>query len=146
MGNQDVNGTPRYYSSSDRFTGIKAGIAIPLWFKPNSSKIEALKINHQIAQTNAQYYKSALSGEFEALLQEYSKFKSSIDYYEQSALPQADIIINQSTKSYKLGNMDYLEYIQSLSRALLVKNNYLETLNQYNQSVLAIEFLTGKTN
>jgi len=146
VGNQDVNGTPRYYTSSDRFTGIKAGIAIPLWFKPNSSKIEALKINHQIAQTNAQYYKSALSGEFEALLQEYSKFKSSIDYYEQSALPQADIIINQSTKSYKLGNMDYLEYIQSLSRALLVKNNYLETLNQYNQSVLAIEFLTGKTD
>jgi cobalt-zinc-cadmium resistance protein CzcA len=145
-GTQDVNGTPRYYSSGDRFTGIKAGIAIPFWFKPNASKIEALKINHQIAQTNAEYFKSALSGEFEALLQEYSKYKGSIDYYEQSALPQADLIISQSTKTYKLGDMDYLEYIMTLSRALQLKNNYLETLNHYNQSILALEFIAGKTN
>jgi cobalt-zinc-cadmium resistance protein CzcA len=42
--------------------------------------------------------------------------------------------------------MDYLEYIQSLTRALQVKNNYLETLNNYNQSVLEIEYIIGKTN
>jgi len=146
QGTQDINGTPRYYSSGDRFTGVKAGIAIPLWFKPNAAKIEALKINGLIAQTNAEYFKSALAGQLEVLMQEYGKYKSSINYYEQSALPQADMIILQSTKIYKLGDMDYLEYIQSLSRALLVKNNYLETLNQYNQSVIAIEYILGKTN
>jgi len=145
MGTQDVNGTPRYFSPSDRFTGIKAGIAIPLWFGAHNSKIEASKINLNIAHTNAEYFKTALSGEFEVLLQEYGKYKSSLNYYEESALPQADMIINQSTKIYKLGDMDYLEYIQSLSRALLIKNNYLETLSQYNQSVIAIEFIVGKT-
>jgi heavy metal efflux system protein len=145
-GIQDVNGTQRNFSPNDRFTGVKAGIAIPLWFKPNISKIEALKINHQIAQTNAEYFKTALSGQLEVLIQEYGKYKSSIDYYEQSALPQADMIIKQSTQIYKSGDMDYLEYIQSLSRALLIKNNYLETLNQYNQSVIAIEYILGKTN
>ncbi len=146
IGTQDVNGTPRYYSSSDRFTGITAGIAIPLWFKPNASRIRALNINHQISQTNAEYFKSALKGEFEELLQEYSKYKGSIEYYEQSALPQAELIISQSTRSYRLGDMDYLEYIMSLSRALQIKNNYLETLNQYNQSILALEYIVGKIN
>ena len=146
VGTQDVNGSPRHYSTGDRFTGLKAGIAIPLWFKPNTSKIEASKINCQIAQTNAEYFKSALRGEFDALLQEFGKYKSSIDYYEQSALPQADLIISHSTKSYRSGDMDYLDYSQSLSPALLVKNNYLETLNQYNQSILSLEFIIGKTN
>ena len=146
IGEQDVNGIPRNFSSSDRFTGITAGIAIPLWFKPNTSRIKALEISQDIARNNAEYYQTVLKGEFETLLQEYSKYKSSIEYYENSALPQADLIISQSTKSYRLGNMDYLEYIQSLSRALLVKNNYLETLNQYNHSILDLEFILGKTN
>ncbi len=144
LGEQDINGIPRTFSSGDRFTGITAGVTIPLWSKPNLSRIRALKINEVIANTNTEYFKSALKGEFESLLQEYGKYRSSIGYYEQSALPQADLIISQSTKSYRLGDMDYLEYIQSLSRALEVKNNYLETLNRYNQSILALEFIIGK--
>lgn len=145
IGEQDVNNIPRSFSAKDRFTGITAGISIPLWIKPGSSRIKALKINQEIAVNNAEYNKNILKGEFESLMQEYGKYKSSIDYYEQSALPQADLIISQSTRSYRLGDMDYLEYIQSLSQALLVKNNYLETLNRYNQSILALEFIIGKT-
>jgi len=146
IGEQDVNGIPRSFSPGDRFTGITAGVSIPLWGKPNVSRIKALKISEEIARNNFESYKTALKGELESLMQEYSKYKSSIDYYEQSALPQADLIISQSTKSYRLGNMDYLDYIQSLSRALLVKSNYLETLNHYNQSILAIEYIIGKGN
>ncbi|NOU19888.1 MAG: CusA/CzcA family heavy metal efflux RND transporter [Bacteroidales bacterium] len=144
IGAQEINGVTHNYTSSDRFTGIQAGISIPLWFYPQAAKIKAAKINHSIAKANAEYSKTALSGEFESLLQEYSKYKNNIDYYEKLALPQADMIINQSTKSYRAGAMDYLAYIQSLSQALLIKNNYLETLNLYNQSVIAIEFLVGK--
>ncbi len=146
--NKSIIGTPiniGIASTSDRFTGVQAGIAIPLWFYPQVAKIKAAKINQQIAKTNAQSYKTALEGEFEALIQNFKRCQSSIDYYEQLALPQADMIINQSTKSYKAGALDYLEYIQSLSRALQIKNSYLETLNQYNQSVIAIEFIIGKT-
>jgi cobalt-zinc-cadmium resistance protein CzcA len=144
IGNQEVNGELRTFSASDRFTGMQAGIAIPLWIFSHSSVIKASKINHRIAQTEAEYAKTALSGEFEGLMQEYNKYKSSIDYYEKQALPQTELIINQSTKSYKAGAMDYLEYIQSLSRALAIKSNYLDALNQYNQSIIALEYLMGK--
>ncbi len=145
-GTENINGIERHFSSANRFTGIKAGITVPLWFKPNSARIEALKINREIAQNNAEYYRTALKGEFEVLLQEYGKYKGSIEYYEQSALPQADLIISQSTRSYKLGDIDYHKYIMSLSQALQIKNDYLETLNHYNQSILALEYLVGKTN
>lgn len=131
--------------AGDRFSGVQAGIAIPLWFYPQIAKVKAAKVNHQIAKINAQSYKAALEGEYEALIQDFRKYKNSIDYYETLALPQADMIINQSTKSYRAGALDYLEYIQSLSRALQVKDSYLETLNQYNQSVIALEFIIGKT-
>ena len=141
IGTQEVDGTARYFSSSDRFTGIQAGITIPLWFYPQTSRIKASKINERISLTNRDAYKAALSGQFETLRQEYQKYKSSLDYYEQSALPQAAIIIDQSTKSYKAGALDYIEYIQNLTRALQIKSNYLKTLNDYDQVIIEINGL-----
>ena len=56
QGIQEVNGMPRTFGAGDRFTGIQAGIAIPLWFGPYTSKTKAAGLNEQIAQTNADYY------------------------------------------------------------------------------------------
>jgi heavy metal efflux system protein len=146
IGSQDIDGVPYYFSSSDRFTGFQAGISIPVWFVPNNARIKASKIKQQIMQTDADYFRTALSGEFSALMKEFIKYKNSLEYYEQSAMPQADMIITQATKSYKIGSIDYFNYLQSLARALQVKTNYIETLNQYNQAVITIEFISGKIN
>jgi len=86
----------------------------------------------------------SLSGSYNSLLGEYSKFSNSIDYYEKQAVPEADLIIDQATRSYKAGAMDYLDYILNLSNALGIKQNYLDALNNYNQPIISIDFITGK--
>jgi cobalt-zinc-cadmium resistance protein CzcA len=78
------------------------------------------------------------------MLAEYEKDKSSLEYYERSAIPQADLIISQSSKSYKAGSLNYIDYIQSLTSALQIKGNYLEVLYHYNQAIIAIESILGK--
>jgi cobalt-zinc-cadmium resistance protein CzcA len=55
------------------------------------------------------------------------------------------LIIEQSERAYKAGAMDYLDYVLNLNRALAIKQNYLEALNLHNQTVINIEFITGKT-
>jgi cobalt-zinc-cadmium resistance protein CzcA len=144
QGTQEVNGMPRTFGSGDRFSGIQAGIAIPLWFFPYSSKTKAAKLNDLVSETDAAYYSKELSGNYNSLLGEYSKFSNSIDYYQKQAVPEADLIIDQATRSYKAGAMDYLDYIINLSRALGIKQNYLDALNNYNQTIISIEFITGK--
>jgi cobalt-zinc-cadmium resistance protein CzcA len=79
------------------------------------------------------------------MVDEYAKYSESVDYYEKQAIPEADMIISQSTRSYKAGALDYLEYILNLRRAIEIKQNYLDALNNLNQTLLNIEFLTGKT-
>ena len=86
----------------------------------------------------------SLSGNYQTLIDEYNKYLGSVEYYEQQAIHEADIIVEQSTLSYKAGAMDYLEYILNLNRALEIKQNYLETLNNYNQTIINIEYITGK--
>ena len=146
QGVQEINGIPRTFDKGDRFTGIQAGIAIPLWFKPFTSKINAAKLKEQVTQTNAELYSKSLKGNFRTLLGEYNKYNNSLAYYEKQAIPEADLIIEQSTLSYKAGQMDYLEYIQSLSRGLSIKQNYLDALNNYNQIIISIDLITGKFN
>jgi cobalt-zinc-cadmium resistance protein CzcA len=143
-GIQEINGIPRSFGMGDRFTGIQAGIAIPLWFKPFTSKVKAARLNEQIAQTNAEYYSKSLLGNYQSLLGEYAKYNNSVEYYENQAIPEADLIIRQATLSYKAGAIDYLDYVMNLGRALGIKQNYLDALNSFNQTIINIEFITGK--
>jgi Putative silver efflux pump len=145
QGTQDVNGVPRTFGPGDRFSGIQAGIAIPLWILPYISKTKAARIKENIAKAEADYYYKSLSGTYKSLLDEYNKYSGSIEYYEKQALPEADLIIEQSTRSYKAGALDYLEYVLGLTRALNLKQDYLDALNNLNQTIIKIEYISGKT-
>jgi len=144
QGVQEVNGIPRTFGKGDRFTGIQAGIAIPLWFVPYHSKSKAARLKELVSKTNAEFYAKSLSGNYNSLMGEYTKFRNSIDYYEKQAVPEANLIIDQATRSYKAGAMDYLDYILNLNRALTIRQNYLDALNNYNQTIISIDFITGK--
>ena len=144
QGEQEINGVPRTFGKGDRFSGIQAGISIPLWFAPYTAKIKAAKQKSQQAQINAENYSKSLAGNYQSLIGEYSKYASNLDYYEKQAVPEADLIIDQATKSYRAGAIDYLDYIQSLSRALTIKLNYLDALNNYNQTIISIDYITGR--
>jgi cobalt-zinc-cadmium resistance protein CzcA len=144
QGVQDINGIPRTFGAGDRLTGIQAGVSVPLWFVPPTSKIKAAQIKEKAMQTNAEYYTLTMLGNYREQLSEYSKYSVSLDFYEREALPQAELIIEQATKSYQAGAMDYMDYIMSLNNALEIQQNYLETLNRYNQTIISIDFITGK--
>lgn len=141
---QEVDGIPRTFGINDRFTGIQAGIALPLWSAPYIARSKAAKIKEQAAANDASYYSKSILSNYQSLLLEYSKNNSSVHYYENQALPEADLIIEQSTQSYQAGDMDYLDYIQNLNRALSIRQNYLDVVNNYNQTIISIDFITGK--
>ncbi|MGB8489483.1 MAG: efflux RND transporter permease subunit, partial [Bacteroidales bacterium] len=144
-GNQEIDGVQRTFGTGDRFTGIQAGIAIPVWIMPSLAKARAARINEDINRTRTENYYKSLTGRYQSLLDEYSKYSSGVDYYENQAVPEADIIIGQSAKAYKAGAMDYLDYVISLGRALDIKQKYLDVLNNFNQTIINIEYITGKT-
>ncbi len=143
-GTQDVNGVPRSFGRDFRFTGVQAGISVPLWFSPYTSRAKAAKIIENIARTNAENYTKSITGSFQSLIDEYNKYISSVDYYEKQAVPEADLIIKQASLSYKAGALDYLDYVLTLNRALSIRQNYLDALNDFNQTIISIEYITGK--
>ncbi|MEQ9229856.1 MAG: efflux RND transporter permease subunit, partial [Cyclobacteriaceae bacterium] len=142
--NQDVNGNPVTYGSGDRFTGFQVGISIPIFgAKSQASAIRTIELKKQENEALFQSVNNELEGRLQSLLQQYYKFQNSLSYYQTNALPQAELILNQAQKGFQSGDIGYVEYTQGLNRSLSVRFNYLDILNQYNQTIIQIEFISG---
>ena len=146
--NQSMNGNAfesgALATSSDRFSGIKATVSIPLFYGSYKADIQTAKLDMQIAETRASYYGNVLQGQYNQGLQKVLKFQSSLNYYKEKAVPQADLIISNAQLSFENGAIGYVEYFQSLNQGLKIKFNYLSTLNGYNQAVVDLEYLVGQ--
>ena len=119
-------------------------MTIPLFFGSYAAKIKAAKLNEQIERTKADYFEVRLYSAYKQQLQEVYKQETSLDYYYNKALKQADLLIEYAQKSFENGAIGYIEYFRNLNRALDIKSEYLSTLNNYNQSVIELEYFFGK--
>ncbi|MES2267419.1 MAG: CusA/CzcA family heavy metal efflux RND transporter [Bacteroidota bacterium] len=142
-GQQKLNGVNQQFSSSDRFNFFQVGIAVPIFSGSYRSRISSAKINENIARAQVELSKITLQGEAQRLTAEYNKLQNTIAYYQNQALPQAELIIDNSNKGFKSGDISYVQYLQNLTLALTIRSEYLNTLFRYNESVIAIETLLG---
>ena len=131
------------FNDDDRFSFFQVGLSIPIFPGGHRAKIQAAKIEEDIAQSQIELNKTQLQGELQNLLQEYYKLQGTLDYYQNEALPQAELIIDNSEKSFKSGDVSYTQYLQNLTLANSIQTEYLNTLYQYNQSIIVIEALLG---
>ena len=145
MGTQDVNGSPVTYGAGDRFSGFQLGVSVPIIFMPQVYTNKAARLKIKSAEIHADYVKQSINGTYNSLYNEYLKYAKSVDYYENQAIPEADLIIKQANASYKAGALDYLDYILSLNQVLEIREQYLEEINNLNQTVISIENILGKT-
>ncbi|TAL62584.1 MAG: TolC family protein, partial [Bacteroidetes bacterium] len=126
------------------FQGMQFGVAIPIFFWGQQGRVQSAKIQTQIAQSDYENYQNTLKATFNQFLQEYQKFSDLLNYYESTGLKQADEILKASQLAYTKGEIGYVEYIQNLTQAISIKSEYLNSLNQFNQTVININYLTGK--
>lgn len=138
-----VNNAGERATLSNRFDGFMIGLSIPLWIGPHVARVKAARINEEKSQKIFEYNQSLVEGQWERAVQEYIKNRGSLDYYETSALANSNLLLRQSDAAFKGGEIDYTEYWLSVRNAIQIKDNYLSNLNNFNQSVINLEFLAG---
>ncbi|MBI2281520.1 MAG: CusA/CzcA family heavy metal efflux RND transporter [Bacteroidetes bacterium] len=126
------------------FQGLQFGIGIPIFFWGQQGRVQSAKIQTQIAQNEYENEQNNLKTLFNQQLQNYQKFQDLFNYYESIGMEQADEMLKVSHLAYAKGEIGYVEYIQHLTQAILIKSEYLNSLNQFNQTVININYLTGK--
>jgi cobalt-zinc-cadmium resistance protein CzcA len=122
--------------------GYQVGLKIPLLFSGNASKIKAAKIAKNIAIEESLDYKNRLQLKYEQLIGQLRKYEEALKYYENSGKNLSDEILKTASISFQNGEIDFFQYIQSLENAYSINISYLENLNKYNQTVIALNHLT----
>lgn len=117
--------------------GVKFGVAVPLFLSKNKQKIKALtfeKENRNFQKEQMQLQLNTYQQEKEQALQQ---LQLGLDYYQNQGKKLSEQIIKVANQSYKAGEIDFFQYLQSLENATEIELQYLETLLQYN--VLQLE-------
>lgn len=126
------------------FKGFQFGIGIPLFFWGQQGKVQATKIQTQIAQAELENYQVVVKTTFIQQLQEYEKYSGMVNYYENTATPQANEIQKVAQLAYNKGEIGYVEFIQNLTQAITIKTQYIKAINELNQTIININYLIGK--
>lgn len=122
---------------------ISAGIGLPIFTKAQKARVEAAKVNEKIADSRLKHIEIQLNGQLNMLKMAYQKHRSSLQYYENFALPQSELMIKNAIKSYHSGEIEYVELIQTNQQAWQIKDNYFSTVLDFNQTIIQIETLLG---
>lgn len=123
---------------------LRYGITLPLWFWTYSSQIKAAKYQYQMSQSQYAIAQKTYSSEYTQALNDFSKYSGSLNYYEQTGLKQAEAVIITAKRSYDAGEISYITYMQSLNQAFEIKLSYIETIRNYNQSIIELNYLKGQ--
>lgn len=133
-----------WYGKEPGYYGYSLGVGIPIFFWAQKGKIQATKIEQQIAQKNFENATLEFNSSYNQTVQELSKQQSLLQYYETMGLQQAEEILNSAQLAFKNGEIGYIEYITLLSQGIEIKNNYLRSLNDYNQAIIKLNFFVNQ--
>lgn len=139
-----IGGATQSLDRVSSFYVFNAGVNIPLFKTSVKEKTKAAQINVQIAEKENEKTKLQLSSAYNQLFQQYKKASEQLKYYNAEGLQYAAIILNAAIKSYKAGNIGYVEYVQNIKEAVSIKAGYLQAMNDYNQTIIRINYLLNR--
>jgi len=143
---QNLAGDQVFYNSSDRFSGVSFGIALPIWAKPQLSMAKLSKLKAKELEADYQAISNQINTEYRILVDKLNQLQSNLDYYRDNALPQAALILKQAQSGFKEGEIGYVEYTQGLDRAAKIELDFITTINQFYQTKTDLEFLKATQN
>jgi outer membrane protein, heavy metal efflux system len=136
-----LNQGPR---DTDTYYRFRVGFTVPLWFWQYSGNIKAAKTGVQIAEQDSRAQTQSISAQMLQAVTDFRKYNESLVYYETQGMSQSDEIIETARRFFASGQNDYVAYLRNITEAYNIKARYLETQRNFNQSVIMINYLTGK--
>lgn len=126
------------------FTGVTAGIAIPLRFSNiNKGKLGVARFQEQQAQTQLDAVRMQVQNEVLQAWRNYESLTEQVKHYEQGMLSQAGDVIKGKIYSYNRGEVSLLEVLDAQRTYDDVRAQYIETLFNYNSALVELERAAG---
>jgi cobalt-zinc-cadmium resistance protein CzcA len=126
---------------SQSLYGFQLGISVPILFSGQLSKTKVAKFELESWEQQKQNEALKIDQYVSQKNNELRKYQEAIDYYNLYGKKLSDEIIKVGNSSYKHGEIDFFQYIQSLENATTIQAEYLENVLQFNTIQLDLQYL-----
>lgn len=126
---------------SQSLYGFQVGLAVPILFSGQVAKSKVAQLELQSWEQQKQNEEVKIEKYINQKKNELAKHQEAINYYNLYGKKLSDEIIKVGNNSYKHGEIDFFQYIQSLENATTIQVDYLDTILQFNQTQLDLQYL-----
>lgn len=123
------------------YSGIEAGISIPLWFGADQARLKAARVEQAIAFAEKQAYEQQLNTALQALELEELQLKEQLFYFETEGKELMKALVKQANFSYNNGEISFMEYSRYMEQALKIEEDYLQVKRDFLDVQLQIKYL-----
>jgi heavy metal efflux system protein len=123
------------------YDGWQVGIQIPLWRRSLSAQVQASKIRRDIAENQVQQMSWNIQRSLGQLLSLQNVFSQKLEYFENTAIPNASLIEENADVLFKSGEIEYFEYIRGINEAVQLRLGYADAIQDYNETSIQIFYL-----
>jgi len=121
--------------------GFQVGLAVPILFSGNVSKTKVAQLELQSWEQQRNNEGQKIDKYITQKNNELAKYQEAINYYNEYGKKLSDEIIKVGNRSYKQGEIDFFQYIQSLENATTIQVEYLDAILQFNKIQLELQYL-----
>lgn len=132
------------YRGSDRFHAFNLGLGIPLLGGAQKAKWNASKLAENIAENDYQLQKKSMIKQYQTCLSHYEHNLQKINYFEESALINANLIEETANRQFQEGEISYLDWVMLINQSIGIRNNYIDALMAYNEVIIQLNYLQQK--
>ncbi len=135
----------RLYGLKNPYSGFSVSVGIPIFGgRVYKNKIRAAEIQKEYQQRLYDYQLVSLSTSYRQGIQELQKDLELLKFYETSGLREADAIAKVAGVAYRAGEISFAEFSQFITQSIDIQKNYLEVLNEYNQSAIQLNYFINQ--
>lgn len=126
---------------SESLYGFQVGLAVPILFSGNVSKTKVAELELQSWEQQKQNEEQKIDKYITQKNSELAKNQEAINYYNQYGKKLSEEIIKVANSSYKNGEIDFFQYIQSLENATTIQVEHLDTVLEFNKVQLDLQYI-----
>jgi cobalt-zinc-cadmium resistance protein CzcA len=141
----DINNASVILTQGNRFSSFLVGVNIPLFFGQYKAAARSSNYQKQSAEYALSEKRTEFTGQWRQAYQRYVQQLQALNYYESSALRQADEILHTATLSFSNGGISYLEWANLYSQSVQLRTDRLGALLQLDQTINLLWYFQGQT-
>jgi cobalt-zinc-cadmium resistance protein CzcA len=144
MSMQGTGADNRLYGTSPRFRSVQLGIGIPLFFGSQRARIQAARSGQAISRNRQESGMQAMRSEYLSALAQYRARLEAYNYFRTHMLGTIGLMTQAADNRFANGSIDYLQWVILSNQAVMIRNEYIDLVQQLNESIIHLNYFLSR--